>query len=343
MRVLIVCSVIVVLLVATQCQFADAQGPGHGFGRGRGMQGVGEPHGHDERHDADHEVFQFLLENHSKIRRRVKELPDGVETLTESDDPQIAAKIKDHVEWMAYRIKEARPIRMRDPLFAELFRHTDKISMKHEDTEKGVKVVETSDDSYVAGLIKAHAKVVSKFVERGFAEAMKNHEIPGKSTTMRIEQPAPKIQDYGSVVQLPHASQQPRNGTKLVIDITRGGEEGKLNPAIEKVAKYINIYAAAGKEPATATFALVFHGDATLAVLNPDSYAAEFGTQGNPNSKLLMQLHEAGVEIYVCGQTLLAKGKGKHDVLVFVEIALSALTATVNLQSDGYAYVPLAN
>ena len=81
-------------------------------------------HGHDERHDADHEVFQFLFENHSKIRCRVNGLPDGVETITETDDARIAAKIKDHVEWMTYRIKGTRPIRMRDPLLAEQFRHT---------------------------------------------------------------------------------------------------------------------------------------------------------------------------------------------------------------------------
>ena len=45
--------------------------------------------------------------------------------------------IKTHVLWMEYRIKNTHPIRMRDPLFRELFQHTDRISMKHEDTEKG--------------------------------------------------------------------------------------------------------------------------------------------------------------------------------------------------------------
>ena len=93
---------------------------GQGMNRGRGQ------HGQDQRHDEDHEVFQFLLQNHKKISRTVKDLPDGVETLTESEDREVADKIKEHVEWMEYRIKNTNPIRMRDPLFAELFRHTDK-------------------------------------------------------------------------------------------------------------------------------------------------------------------------------------------------------------------------
>ncbi|TWU64578.1 DsrE/DsrF-like family protein [Crateriforma conspicua] len=322
-------------------------GPGQGMGRGRGMgRGAGQQgqqHGHDDRHDADHEVFQFLLQNHEKIKRTVKQLPNGVETLTESDTPEIADKIKEHVEWMEYRIENTNPIRMRDPLFAELFQHTDKIKMLHEDTEDGVRVIETSDDPYVAKLIKAHAKVVSGFVERGFAEAMKNHAVPGKDAAADQTPTHPVIAGHGAVVKLPSAVQQPRRGTKLLVDLTSGGDVSKVNAGLEKVAKYVNIYAGGGAEPADATIAVVLHGKATLAVLNPDAYAAKFNTDGNPNLALLRQLHEANVELYVCGQTLISSGSKPEDVAVFVDTTVSALTAVVNLQSDGFAYVPLGN
>jgi intracellular sulfur oxidation DsrE/DsrF family protein len=287
-------------------------------------------------------VFQFLLSHHDQITRTVKELPDGVETLTESDNPEIAEKIKEHVEWMSYRIENTQPIRMRDPLFAELFRHTDKIVMKHEDTEKGVRVVETSDDPYVAKLIKRHSEVVSAFVKRGFAEAMKNHAVPtNDSTPAKLSFANPAIKQYGSVVQLPEATQQPRAGSRLLVDLTQGDEPEKLNGAIEKVARYVNIYQGAGREPADVTIAVVLHGDATLACLNDDTYAQQFGTQSNPNLDCLHSLHEAGVEIFVCGQSLVAKEHQPEDVAVFVDVAVSALTAVVNLQADGYSYVPL--
>ena len=288
-------------------------------------------------------MFQYLLQNHDKIKRTVKELPNGVETLTESEVPEIAAKIKEHVEWMEYRIENTNPIRMRDPLFRELFQHTDKISMKHEDTEKGVRVVETSEDPYVATLIQAHAKVVSGFVERGFAEAMKNHAVPGRDASAPRTSTHPVIADHGSVVRLADAAQQPRPGTKILVDLTRGGDPQKLNAGLEKVAKYVNIYAGAGAEPVEVQIAVVFHGDATLAVLNPDAYSTEFKSDGNPNLALLQQLHESGVELYVCGQSLISKGSQPEDVAVFIETAVSALTAVVNLQADGYAYLPLGN
>lgn len=145
---------------------------------------------HDDRHAADRDDFHYLLSNHQRIRRTVTELPNGVDTLTESDDDDVAAKIKEHVHWMQVRIEKTQPIRMRDPLFAEIFRHTDKIVMKHEETPQGVRVIETSDDPYVANLIRAHAKVVSGFVARGFQEAMRDHAVPAKSSPASKDEPS---------------------------------------------------------------------------------------------------------------------------------------------------------
>jgi len=96
--------------------------PGGGFGRGAAWAGPGA--GADAQFVADRDVFHFLLQNHDQIRRNVKNTKTGVETLTESDKPEIAAKLQEHVAAMAKRVEEQRPIHMRDPLFAELFRHT---------------------------------------------------------------------------------------------------------------------------------------------------------------------------------------------------------------------------
>lgn len=353
------CRQILVLVIAISCCLADSvysQGPGFGGGRGRGR-------GPDERFAADREVFQFLLANHGKITRTVKQLPNGVETLTESAVPEIATKIREHVDWMQVRVEEAKPIRRRDPLFAELFEHADKIKMVAEATDRGVRVTETSDDPYVVTLIQAHAKTVSGFVDRGFAEAMKNHAVPDKVSNKASKKTPeakpqassikvaatkesgllyPAIANYGGVVKLPNATHQPRPGTKLLIDVTSSSDPKECSRAIQQVAKYLNIYGGAGKKPVEVQVAVVFHGGSTLTVLNPDAYASKFKTKGNPNLELLHELHEAGVELYVCGQSLVASGFKTNEVAVFVDPAVSALTAVVNLQADGYAYLPLA-
>lgn len=170
------CLLSLVILVSLSSELLAQGGPrGPGYGRGRGHGGRGP----DADFAADRDVFHFLLANGDKIERKVTNTKDGVETITQSDDPKIAAKIKKHVAAMYRRVHEQRPIRMRDPLFAEIFRHTKKIEMKVEKTENGVRVTETSNDPYVAKLIQEHAKVVSLFVKNGFDEAHRNHPVPG--------------------------------------------------------------------------------------------------------------------------------------------------------------------
>jgi hypothetical protein len=166
-------------------RWRGGRGPGHGGGRGQGrgyVHGWGRGHGRgmgaDPQFQKDRDVFHFLLANRDSIDRKVKKLEDGVETVTESDDPKVAAVIRDHVESMYERVESGNPIHMRDPLFAAIFGHSDKISMKVARTQKGVRVTETSPDPYVAKLIQAHADVVNLFVANGHAEVRKNHAVP---------------------------------------------------------------------------------------------------------------------------------------------------------------------
>ena len=127
---------------------------------------------------ADMPVFHQLFAHRSEIVRHVSVRPDGVETLTESTNPEVTRILQTHVDSMVARVKEARPIHLRDPLFREIFRNADKIQVAVERTEKGVRVVETSADPYVARLIQAHAEVVDAFIANGHAEMMKNHPVP---------------------------------------------------------------------------------------------------------------------------------------------------------------------
>ena len=130
-------------------------------------------------HGGDMNTIHSLLEHHDAITRRVVDRPDGVETWTESDDPAVAARIREHVRQMDARLEDGRPIRRWDPLFAELFEHADAISMEIEDTATGVRVVETSDDPYVVALIQQHAhRAISEFVAGGMDRAHQPTPLP---------------------------------------------------------------------------------------------------------------------------------------------------------------------
>jgi len=140
----------------------------------------GKGPGRDPAFVADRDLFQSLLVHRADIRREVKKTDQGVETLTESDKPEVAAAIQEHVASMEKRVKDKKPIHLRDPLFAEVFRHADLITFVSEKTVKGVRVTETSNDPYIVKLIQAHAEVVSLFIKNGFDEVRRNHDLPTK-------------------------------------------------------------------------------------------------------------------------------------------------------------------
>jgi hypothetical protein len=153
---------------------------GQGGRGGRGMMG-------DGAHAADMQVLHQLFEHRTEISRQVLTRENGVETVTESKNPEVTTLLQTHVVSMLARVKEERPIHQRDPLFAELFRYADRIEAKYERTARGVRVIETSDDPYVVKLLQAHADVVSAFIANGHSEAMKNHPVPPRQPA----QPSP--------------------------------------------------------------------------------------------------------------------------------------------------------
>lgn len=127
----------------------------------------------------DMRVIHGLLTNHEKVSRSVKNIPGGIESWTESDDTTIVAAIQEHVWQMKERMEEGRPIRMMDPLFRQLFDHNQQIDLNIENTEKGVHVIETSDDPKVTALIRQHAhRAVSEFVEHGMERARQPTPLP---------------------------------------------------------------------------------------------------------------------------------------------------------------------
>jgi hypothetical protein len=144
---------------------------GQGGRGGRGMMG-------DAASAADMQLFHQLFEHRTEIDRKALMREDGIETVTESKNPEVTRLLQAHVVSMLARVKDARPIHQRDPLFAELFRYADRIEAKHELTAGGVRVVETSKDAYVVKLLHAHAEVIGAFLANGMSEMMKNHPVP---------------------------------------------------------------------------------------------------------------------------------------------------------------------
>ena len=141
-----------------------------------GMQGgpmAGRAHSADPAFGADMQLVHQMLVSHDKIKRTVANLPDGIRTVTESEDPEVAKAIKAHVASMQARLGEGRIFNLFSPTLPVLFRNKDKIKTVVAATEKGSAVTQTSDDPVVVAALQAHAAEVSELARDGMAAMMR--------------------------------------------------------------------------------------------------------------------------------------------------------------------------
>lgn len=142
----------------------------HRMGAGHDHAGHGMMGGRmDSATAADVDLIHELLDNHDLIKRTVEKLPDGIRTVTESDDPRVAKYIKDHVQRMGQRVRAGQEMNlpMESPALLAIYKNRDKITTKVETTDKGAIVVQTSDDPATVAVLQEHAGEVSELVRGG--------------------------------------------------------------------------------------------------------------------------------------------------------------------------------
>jgi acetolactate synthase small subunit len=142
----------------------------HPDGMGRGMMMM---HQGDQAFGADMQLVHGMLQNNEKIKRTVTNLPDGIRTVTESDDPQVAAFIKAHVASMEKRLGDGKIFNLFSPTLPVLFDTKDAIRTAVEITEKGAIVTQTSGDAKVVAALQAHALEVSELARDGMVAMMR--------------------------------------------------------------------------------------------------------------------------------------------------------------------------
>lgn len=142
-------------------------------GQGSKEHGCGGAHkgtegsGHKGRGRAEMQNAHFLITHHDQLKRVVEDIPNGVQTVTTTGDPELVEPLRKHVEEMSAVLEAGGHVRKWDPLFAEIFEHGEAIQIEIEEIDDGVRVTETSNDEDVVKLIRAHARKIDQFVARG--------------------------------------------------------------------------------------------------------------------------------------------------------------------------------
>lgn len=122
---------------------------------------------------SDMRTYMDMFDHHAEIRRHVEELPNGIRTVTESDNPRIAGLLHAHVSDMYRHVEAGQEVRCMSNSLPTMFRNARRYRRRLELTQEGVAVVETSSDPTVLAAIRRHADEVSGFVREGMPAMMR--------------------------------------------------------------------------------------------------------------------------------------------------------------------------
>ena len=118
---------------------------------------------------ADMQLYMDMFARHNEISRTVEEIPGGVRTITQSDSPHLAARLKTHVSGMYYRLDGGSEVMCMSQSLPTLFRNATGYRRQLTITPTGVIAEETADDPNLVQAIREHAHEVSGFVPRWHA------------------------------------------------------------------------------------------------------------------------------------------------------------------------------
>lgn len=129
--------------------------------------------GGDPGFAADMQLVHELLANHGAITRTVVHLPNGIRTVTESPHPEVASAIVAHVASMEGRLESGEVFNLFSHTLPAIFEDYERIHSEFEYTDKGVAVVQTSDDPALVEALQGHAAEVTEMVDEGMAAMMR--------------------------------------------------------------------------------------------------------------------------------------------------------------------------
>ena len=137
---------------------------GIGLTDGGGMMGASP---------ADMSLYLDMFHRHTEITRTVEEIPGGVRTTTQSDAPDLAAKLHAHVSSMYSHVDHGSEVMCMSQSLPTLFRNAGGYRRQLTLTPTGVIAEETADDPALAQAVRAHAQEVTGFVRDGMPPMMR--------------------------------------------------------------------------------------------------------------------------------------------------------------------------
>ena len=150
---------------------------------------------------------------------------------------------------------------------------------------------------------------------------------------------SPVVKNFGGIFEIPYAEEKPDPTLdyKIIVEVVSNTEKyDSINWPLFNVARLINLHVMGGVPKEKIQVVVIIHGAAAMTVMNNEAYKVRYGVD-NPNLKLYQELQQAGIKMFVCGQSLIARKIDRFKMVPEVKIATSALTTLTTYQLKGYA------
>jgi intracellular sulfur oxidation DsrE/DsrF family protein len=151
----------------------------------------------------------------------------------------------------------------------------------------------------------------------------------------------PVIKSQGGIFEIPFAVERPDPSMvyNIVVEVERESEKpDTINWALNNVARLLNLLSVGGVPASNVHLVVAIHGGAAYTSMNNEQYRAKYKVD-NPNLKLYQELQAAGVNLFICGQSIINRKIDRNRLVPEVKPALSMLTTVTTYQLKGYAYL----
>lgn len=149
----------------------------------------------------------------------------------------------------------------------------------------------------------------------------------------------PVIKGYGAIEPVPFETVKPdpNQEYKLINELYfQQQDKAEFYDRLDYAARIVNAHAAAGVPKENFKMAIVIFSSATFISLSNEEYNKRFNVD-NPNIEVIDKLIESGVEVIVCGQSMVKQNIKPEQVHEGITLSFSRITATSELISKGYS------
>jgi intracellular sulfur oxidation DsrE/DsrF family protein len=163
------------------------------------------------------------------------------------------------------------------------------------------------------------------------------------STSVLAQNPQfPIVKGFGGIYEIDNVVEQLEAGkkVKIVVELVSGNETPEeYSFWVNNIARLMNLHGIEGVSSSNLDVKVIVHGPAVFDLLSHGNYFEKYKIPKNPNIEAWEALDEAGADIIICGQSLIARELGRNEIWSKTLVATSALTTITKNVADGYVLI----